>query len=125
MSNGKLFRVFPAQASVDGKGARPSLHHDGRFLLHNFRNRVWYTMLNRLELPQIAPYAARHMAISHLQAQGVELGVVAKIAGHANPNITLQYYTHAVREHEGVMDELSNAYGFEKDDADRQTGVQT
>lgn len=70
-------------------------------------------MLDRLGLPRIAIYAARHMAISFLQAQGVEIGLVAKIAGHSSPQITLQYYTHAVREHEGMMDELSKAYGLE------------
>ena len=48
----------------------------------------------RLGIPRIAIYATRHMAISHLQSQGVEIGTVAKIAGHASPQVTLQYYTN-------------------------------
>ena len=82
-------------------------------------------MLKRLGLPQIPPYAARHMVISFLQAQGVEIGLVAKIAGHASPQITLQYYTHAIREHDGMMDELNAAYGLDKTVAATRTGVQT
>lgn len=113
--DGKLGRVFPAQPSADGKGrGKEQLHNDGRLLLSNFRNRVWYPLFERLELPRVSIYAARHMAISFLQAQGVEIGLVAKIAGHSSPQITLQYYTHAVREYDGMMDELNAAYGLDK-----------
>ena len=110
--DGKLGRVFPAQASADGKGGGGRVHSDGRFLLNNFRNRVWYPMFDQLKLPRVSIYAARHMAISFLQAQGVEIGLVAKIAGHSSPQITLQYYTHAVREYDGMMDELNAVYGI-------------
>lgn len=89
------------------------MHKDGRLLLNNFRNRVWYPLLDRLELPRVSLYAARHMVISYLQAQGVEIGVVAKIAGHSSPQITLQYYTHAVQEYDDVMDKLDAAYALE------------
>jgi integrase len=65
------------------------------------------------------------MAISFLQAQGVEIGLVSKIAGHSSPQITLQYYTHAVREHEGMMDELNDAYGLGNTSSSGQTEVQT
>lgn len=109
----KLGRVFPAQPNQYGKGrSKEQLHKDGRLLLNNFRNRVWYPLFDRLELPRVSIYAARHMAISFLQAQGVEIGLVAKIAGHSSPQITLQYYTHAVREYDGMMDELNSAYGI-------------
>lgn len=111
--DGKLYRVFPAQPSKDGKGRPISMHKDGRLLLNNFRNRVWYPLLDRLELPRVSLYAARHMVISYLQAQGVEIGVVAKIAGHSSPQITLQYYTHAVQEYDDVMDKLDAAYALE------------
>ena len=110
--NGKLYRVFPAQGSADGKGSGGKLHTDGRFLLCNFRNRVWYPLFDKLGLPRVSIYAARHMAISFLQAQGVEIGLVAKIAGHSSPQITLQYYTHAVREYDGMMNELNEVYGI-------------
>ena len=122
--NGQLHRVFPAQSHEKFIGRRPSEYSDGGLSLCNFRNRVWYPMLERLGLPQIPPYAARHMVISFLQAQGVEIGLVAKIAGHASPQITLQYYTHAVRERDGMMDQLNAAYGLDKPDAAAETGVQ-
>lgn len=110
--DGKLYRVFPSQPSLDGKGRQATEHNDGRLLLDNFRNRIWYPLFERHGLPRVSLYAARHMAISFLQAQGVEIGVVAKIAGHSSPQITLQYYTHAVREYDDVMDKLGDAYGI-------------
>ncbi|HRI76625.1 MAG TPA: site-specific integrase [Alphaproteobacteria bacterium] len=84
----------------------------GALTLSNFRNRVWKPMLMALGLPPVTPYVARHLVISNLQAQGVEIGIVAKIAGHANPQITLQHYTHQVRDSTGVMDKLNTAYGL-------------
>lgn len=123
--HGELHRVFPAQQHETFVGRRPKETSDGGLSLNNYRNRVWYPMLKRLGLPQIPPYAARHMVISFLQAQGVEVGMVAKIAGHANPQVTLSYYTHAVRSHEGMMDELTAAYGLvEEGFTDSGSGVQ-
>lgn len=95
---GEPSRVFP---SISG----------GPLLIANFRNRVWNKMLERLGLPQVTPYVARHLMISNLQAQGVEVGLVARIAGHANPQITLQHYTHQVRDSAGIMEKLNDAYG--------------
>lgn len=122
---GDLHRVFPSQADDKNRGRKAEEGSDGGLSLTNYRNRVWYPMLKRLSLPQIPPYAARHMVISFLQAQGVEIGLVAKIAGHASPQITLQYYTHAIREHDGMMDELNAAYGLGDLTAAKETGVQT
>ncbi len=122
--HGKLHRVFPAQGNPQGRSRPPADGSDGALLLNNYRNRVWYPLFDRLGLPRIQPYAARHMALSFLQAQGVEIGMVAKVAGHVNPQITLQYYTHAVRECGDMMDKLSAAYGVSERLADTGTGVQ-
>lgn len=84
----------------------------GALTLCNFRNRVWKPMVQALDLPPVTPYVARHLVISNLQAQGVEVGMVAKIAGHANPQITLKHYTHQVRDGAGVMEKLNTAYGL-------------
>lgn len=35
--------------------------------------------------------------------QGFEVGLVAKLAGHANPTVTLSHYTQAVRGGEEAM----------------------
>lgn len=123
--NGKLHRVFPAQGMPGGKGRRPKEMSDGAMSINNYRMRVWYPLFKRLGLPQISMYAARHMVISFLQAQGIEIGLVAKIAGHASPQITLQYYTHAVRETDGVLDHLNAAFGLPELSADSKSGVQT
>lgn len=64
----------------------------------NFVNSYWRPSLRRIGLPPVAPHSARHAFISLLQAHGAEVGVVAKLAGHANPNVTLGYYTRAVRD---------------------------
>lgn len=111
--DGKLHRVFPGQgfrksSGSSVKGGRP-------FTLSNYRNRVWAPVLDRLGLPRVSPYACRHMVISYLQSQGIEVGMVAKIAGHANPQVTLSYYTHAVTNTAGVMDKLDSAYGLSRD----------
>jgi hypothetical protein len=46
-------------------------------------------MIATLWLPAVTPHSARHCFISTLQAQGIEVGLVAKLAGHANANVTL------------------------------------
>ncbi len=83
----------------------------GNFLLYgNFRARVWVRVLKKLGLPPVTPHSARHCFISTLQAQGVEIGLVSKLAGHANASITLGHYTHAVRGGEDAVERLSRAF---------------
>ena len=66
--------------------------------------------LRRLELPYVTPHSARHSFISTLQAQGIEVGLVAKLAGHSNPAVTLGHYTQAVRGGEAALAALERAY---------------
>jgi integrase len=88
----------------------PRIGGGGPLLYNNFRNRVWAPMLKRLGLPPVTPHSARHSFISTLQAQGIEVGLVAKLAGHANPNVTLGHYTQAVRGGESAVAALERAY---------------
>lgn len=104
-------RVFPCLGYKYSE-AKSQMRAGGALMLANFSHRVWKPLIQRLGLPPVTPYVARHLVISNLQAQGVEVGIVAKIAGHANPQITLQHYTHQVRENTGVMDKLNEAYGL-------------
>ena len=53
---------------------------------------IWKPFLNRLGLEGVTPHSARHSYISTLQAAGIELATVAKLAGHANPVATLGVY---------------------------------
>ena len=45
-----------------------------------------------------------------MQAQGIEVGLVAKLAGHANAVVTLGHYTQAVRGGEDAVAALEAAY---------------
>ena len=59
---------------------------------------------------EATPHSARHSFISTLQAQGVEVGLVAKLAGHKNAVVTLSHYTHAMRGGEEAVKALDRAY---------------
>ena len=59
----------------------------------------------------VIPHSARHLFISTMQAQGIEVGLVAKLAGHANASITLSHYTQAVRGGEAAIAALERAFG--------------
>jgi hypothetical protein len=48
--------------------------------------------------------------VTTLQAQGVEVGLVAKLAGHKNAVVTLSHYTHAMRGGEDAVKALDQAY---------------
>jgi integrase len=102
-------RVFPAL----GSGHLGSRRHPfaGRALSYrNFLASYWRPALLVLGLPYVTPHSARHAFISTLQAQGIEVGLVAKLAGHANATVTLAHYTQAVRGGEGAVEALLRAY---------------
>lgn len=103
----QLHRVFPCvgfgKAGRHGKRGSPLSYA-------NFRSGYWRPALLALGLPYVTPHSARHAFISTLQAQGVEVGLVAKLAGHANANVTLGHYTQAVRGGEAALASLEKAY---------------
>ena len=107
--NGELYRVFPGPGRLQ---PWPLLRKDGGgpLLYQNFRKRFWVPAFEELKLPYVTPHSARHSFISTLQAQGVEVGLVAKLAGHANANVTLGHYTQAVRGGEAAMSGLEQAF---------------
>ena len=73
---------------------------------------MWVPALKRLGLPPVTPHSARHSFISMLQAGGIEVGLVAKIVGHANVNVTLGHYTQAVRGIDQIVGAIEHAYGM-------------
>ena len=107
--DGKLERVFPA-LGVARAWPLPRAGGGGPLIYGNFRKRFWATTLKRLGLPPVTPHSARHSFISTLQAQGVEVGLVAKLAGHKNAVVTLSHYTHAMRGGEEAVKALDRAY---------------
>jgi integrase len=107
--SGELHRVFP------GLGHRqpwplPRTGGGGPLLYWNFRSRFWVPALRSLGLPIVTPHSARHCFISTLQAQGIEVGLVAKLAGHASAVVTLGHYTQAVRGAESAVAALERAF---------------
>jgi integrase len=49
---------------------------------HNFRNRAWKTILNRLNIDYRKPYTTRHTLISHALDLGMNPVNVAQLTGH-------------------------------------------
>jgi integrase len=107
--DGALERVFPAPG-VARAWPLPRQGGGGPLIYGNFRKRYWVPTLKRLGLPAVTPHSARHSFISVLQAQGVEVGLVAKLAGHKNAVVTLSHYTHAMRGGEDAVKALDRAY---------------
>jgi integrase len=105
----QLERVFPAPG-VARAWPLPRVGGGGPLIYGNFRKRFWTTTLKGLGLPAVTPHSARHSFISVLQAQGVEVGLVAKLAGHKNAVVTLSHYTHAMRGGEDAVKALDRAY---------------
>jgi integrase len=56
---------------------------------HNFLARIWRPFFKRTKMPNATAHSARHTYISTLEMQGIEVGLVLKITGHSNPNVTL------------------------------------
>ena len=109
--NGELKLVFPSHGA---RQAWPKRKVGGGVLLYsNFRSRVWkkaFEALAEQGLPYVTPHSARHCFISTLQAQGVEVGLVAKFAGHSDPSVTLSHYTQAVRDGSEAIEKLAIAF---------------
>ena len=89
----------------------PRLGGGEPLLYQNFEARMWCPPFKRLGLPYVTPHSARHLFISTMQAQGIEVGLVAQIAGHSNPSVTLSHYTQAVRGGEVAVAALEKAFG--------------
>ena len=107
-SGTELHRVVPGPGRLQ-EWPKPRLGGGGALLYQNFRKRYWEPAFKRLGLLYVTPHSARHSFISTLQAEGIEVGLVAQIAGHANPTVTLGHYTQAVRDSVAVV-ALERAY---------------
>ena len=87
----------PAFGSPENGGCGPLIYG-------NFPQALLVDDAEALGLPAVTPHSARHSFISTLQAQGVEVGLVAKLAGHKNAVVTLSHYTHAMRGGEDAVE---------------------
>jgi len=107
--DGQLHRVFGGPGRLQ-PWPKPRIAGGGALLYQNFRRRYWEPIFKKLELPYCTPHAARHAYVSVMQAQGIEVALVSKIVGHANPNVTLGIYSQAVRGGEAAVAALERAY---------------
>ena len=55
----------------------------------------------RLSLPPVTPHGLRHLHASLLLGEGVPVTAVSARLGHANPNVTMQIYAHALSGQDG------------------------
>jgi integrase len=107
--DGELHRVFPNLGFL-AQWPHPRKCGGNALLYSNFRSRIWRRAMKQAGLPYVTPHSARHCFISTLQAQKVEVGLVAKLAGHANAVVTLSHYTQAVRGGEDAVEKLAAAF---------------
>ena len=111
---GEPNRVFPALGDIT---AARHKKRGGALSYTNFRTNYWRPALLALGLPYVTPHSARHAFISILQAKGIEVGLVAQLAGHANATVTIGHYTQAVRGGEAAVQALEEAYCESRRDA--------
>ena len=107
--NGELCRVFPGPG-VQRQWPLPRIGGGGPILYSNFLKRYWKPAFAKSGIRYVTHHSARHSFVSTLQAQGVEVGLVAKLAGHSNPAVTLGHYTQAVRGGAEALAMLDKAY---------------
>ena len=107
--DGALYRVFPGPG-VPQQWPLPRLGGGGPVLYSNFLKRYWKPAFKASGIRYVTHHSARHSFVSVLQAQGVEVGLVAKLAGHASAAVTLGHYTQAVRGGADALALLDRAY---------------
>ena len=105
----ELVRVFPTRGKRQ-PWPKPRTGGGGPLLYSNYRTAVWRPFLAKLGLPEVTPHSARHSYISTLQAAGIEVATVAKLAGHANPVTMLGVYSHSITGNDAAAEALEKAY---------------
>jgi len=107
--DGELYRVFPGPGVIR-QWPQQRRGGGGPILYSNFLKRYWKPAFKTFGIRYVTHHSARHSFVSVLQAMGVEVGLVAKLAGHANPTVTLGHYTQAVRGGAEALAILDRAY---------------
>jgi integrase len=76
----------------------------GGYLRHsNFMKRVFSPALVNANVRHITFHELRDTAISQAIATGADVLAISRIAGHANPSITLNVYGHLLKDSMGAI----------------------
>ncbi len=88
-----VFKAWKLEDAVSGDIYL--VHHRGKRVV-NF-HRAWYRALQRAGITRrIRPYDLRHAFGTEMVAAGVDVGTVANLMGHNNPNMLLTHYQHVL-----------------------------
>lgn len=86
-----------------------SSRHAGWPITPSGDTQQWGRVLDAAGLPRVSRYTARHTAASRMIAAGIDLTVVAEILGHANINVLIRVYAHALEERKKAASGLLEA----------------
>lgn len=75
--------------------------------MRGWLKREFYPTLARAGARRFRFHDLRHFAVSQLIAQGANILEVARVAGHADPSITLRVYGHLM---EGALAQAAERY---------------
>ena len=68
--------------------------YTGQKVYANYRQRDYYPLLDRLNIPRKSPHATRHTYTSRAVKEGMAPEILQKILGHADYSTTANIYTH-------------------------------
>ena len=69
----------------------------------------WNRAITALKLPRVRYHDLRHSHVSQLIASGLDVVLISKRIGHANPAITLKLYSHMFRSDDAAAAEAIDA----------------
>jgi integrase len=96
--------------------------------LHNFCKRVWYPLLQHLDLEKRTPYQSRHTAATLWLAAGEAPEWIARQLGHANTEMLFTVYSRFVpnltRQDGSAFERLLLQSGGNKNDTSVATGTE-
>ena len=75
----------------------------------NFRNRDYYPLLEKLEIPKRNPHCTRHTFTSMAVKAGVQPEILQKVLGHADYSTTANIYVHA--DSDSMIAEIDKVFG--------------
>jgi len=100
-----LFRVWREEDTMRGR-AEYVCHYEGRRI--SCIKTAWTTCLRAAGITRaITPYSLRHLFATEAIANGADVGTVAKLMGHASPDMVLQHYQHVLtRQKKAAVESL-------------------